>query len=211
VPDTVPEARAVLAANMETALNALWDAAPLLGQRVVVIGAGVVGALCAYLAARIPGCEVTLCDRLPERAPLAAALGVNFAAPDALPKDAELVIHTSASAEGLALALSIAAEEASVIELSWYGDKPVTLPLGAAFHVRRLAIRSSQVGKVGGAMRGRRSYTERLKLALSLLADPALDALISGESDLSQLTAAVPGVLGEGARALCHRVRYDTQ
>jgi threonine dehydrogenase-like Zn-dependent dehydrogenase len=209
IPEDVPEARAVLAANMETALNALWDAAPLLGQRIVVVGAGVVGALCAYLAARIPGCQVWLCDRVADRAPLAAAMAARFVLPEDAPREAELVVHASASAEGLALALSIAANEASVLELSWYGDKQVELALGAAFHARRLRLISSQVGQVGGAMRGRRSHSERLALALQLLRDPALDALISGETSASQLVAALPEVLGPESRALCHRVRYD--
>jgi threonine dehydrogenase-like Zn-dependent dehydrogenase len=208
LPEGLPEPRAILAANMETALNALWDAAPLLGQRIVVIGAGVVGSLCAYLAARSPGCEVCLVDRYADRAPLAAGLGVKFALPPAAPRDADLVVHASASSEGLALALELAADEGTVIELSWYGDKSVQLPLGAAFHARRLTLRSSQVGKVSPGMRARRSLGQRLALALSLLVDPALDALISGESQLAQLPAALPQLFGADSRALCHRVRY---
>ena len=208
LPAAVPAERAVLAANMETALNALWDAAPLLGQRVVVIGAGVVGALCAYLAGRIPGTRVHLVDVNADRAPLAAALGVEFALPADAPRGAELVFHASASEQGLALALEIAANEATVLELSWYGDARVSVPLGAAFHPGRLQLRSSQVGQVSQRMRGRRSYRERLALALELLADPALDALISGESELVQLPEALPALLAPGGRALCHRIRY---
>jgi threonine dehydrogenase-like Zn-dependent dehydrogenase len=208
LPEGVPEARAVLAANMETAVNALWDAAPLLGQRIVVVGAGVLGGLCAYLAGRIPGCEVCLVDLHADRAPLAAALGVQFALAEAAPGEADLVIHASASGRGLALALTLAGDEANVLELSWYGDAQVTLPLGAAFHARRLTISATQVGKIALAMRGRRSHAQRLAFALSLLKDPALDALISGESDFQQLPAALPGVLGADGRALCHRVRY---
>jgi NADPH:quinone reductase-like Zn-dependent oxidoreductase len=208
LPEGVPPARAVLAANMETALNALWDARPLLGQRIVVVGAGVVGALCGYLAGRIPGCEVWLVDRLPARAALAAALGVRFALPEAAPHGADLVLHASASAAGLALALTLAADEATVLELSWYGDTPVSLPLGAAFHAGRLTLQSSQVGRVGGAMRGRRSLRERLALALSLLDDPALDNLISGECTLAELPAQLPVLFGPESGALCQRVRY---
>jgi NADPH:quinone reductase-like Zn-dependent oxidoreductase len=208
LPAAVPAERAVLAANMETAVNALWDAAPLLGQRVVVIGAGVVGALCAYLLGRIPGCSVHLIDLHADRAPLAAALGVQFGLPADAPRGAELVFHASASEQGLSLALAIAADEASVIELSWYGDARVSLPLGAAFHAARIRLQSSQVGRVSPGMRGRRTHRERLALALELLADPALDALISGESEFTQLPAALPRVLAPEARALCHRVRY---
>jgi threonine dehydrogenase-like Zn-dependent dehydrogenase len=208
LPDGVPEGRAVLAANMETAVNALWDAAPLLGQRIVVVGAGVLGALCGYLAGRVPGCQVCLVDLHADRAPLADALGVQFALPEAAPSDADLVVHTSASARGLALALSLAGDEANVLELSWYGSEPVSVPLGAAFHARRLKISASQVGKVAPAMRARRSHAQRLAFALSLLRDPALEALISAESAFLQLPAALPSVLGAESRALCHRVRY---
>jgi NADPH:quinone reductase-like Zn-dependent oxidoreductase len=208
VPEGLPPERAVLAANMETALNALWDAAPLIGQRIVIVGAGVVGALCAYLAARLPATEVCLVDRLPERAALATALGVRFALPSAAPSGAELVIHASGSAEGLALALSLAADEASVIELSWYGDQAVSLPLGAAFHAGRLRLQSSQVGRVAPAMRGRRTHTERLALALDLLRDPVLDHLISGECDLETLPERLPVLFG-AAGGLCQRVRYS--
>ena len=208
VPETVPDARAVLAANMETALNALWDATPVLGQRIVVIGAGVVGALCAYLAARIPGCDVCLVDRRPERAALATALGVAFAVPSAAPGEADLVVHASGSPAGLALALEVAAFEATVLELSWFGDREVSLPLGAAFHARRLIVRSSQVGTVGASMRARRSHAQRLALALQLLADPALDALISAECRFSELPAQLPQVLGSDSPVLCQRVRY---
>jgi threonine dehydrogenase-like Zn-dependent dehydrogenase len=209
VPDGVPPARAVLAANMETAVNALWDAQPVIGQRIVVIGAGVVGASCAYLAARIPGCEVTLVDTLPDRRALALQLGAGFALPDqARGIRAELVVHASGNPAGLALALDIAADESKIIELSWYGDKPVSLPLGAAFHPGRLQLISSQVGKVAPSMRAHRSHRERLALALSLLCDPALDCLISTELAFSSLPESLPAVLGPSSRALCARVNY---
>jgi NADPH:quinone reductase-like Zn-dependent oxidoreductase len=208
LPEGLPPERAVLGANMETALNALWDAAPLIGQRIVVVGAGVVGALCAYLAARLPGTEVCLVDRLPERAALAAAFGARFALPSAAPGGADLVIHASGSAEGLALALSLAADEATVLELSWYGDQQISLPLGAAFHAGRLRLQSSQVGRVAPAMRGRRTHAERLALALLLLRDPVLDHLVSGECELEGLPAQLPVLFG-AASTLCQRVRYS--
>ena len=208
LPEGVPVERAVLAANMETAVNALWDAAPLLGQRIVVIGAGVVGALCAYLAARIPGCEVTLVDVNADRAQLAAAVGAHFALPEQAPGRADLVLHASGAPAGLCLALSLAADEASIVELSWYGDKLVPLPLGAAFHPGRLRLISSQVGQVAPGMRGRRSHSARLALALSLLTDPALDRLISSEVPFQRLPAALESLLAPDSRALCARVSY---
>jgi NADPH:quinone reductase-like Zn-dependent oxidoreductase len=208
IPDNVPPERAVLAANMETAVNALWDAVPLLGQRIVVIGAGVVGSLCAYLAARIPGCEVTLVDTHQDREPLALALGARFALPAAATSGADLVLHASGSAAGLELALQLAADESRIIELSWYGDRSVSLPLGAAFHPGRLQLISSQVGKVAPAMRQRRTHRERLALALSLLGDPVLDQLISVEVSALDLPGALPLILGAESRALCARVKY---
>ena len=208
IPDSVPPERAVLAANMETAVNALWDAQPLLGQRIVVIGAGVVGSLCAYLAARIPGCELTLIDTHADREPLARALGARFALPDAAPSGADLVLHASGSGAGLELALRIAADESRIIELSWYGDRTVSLPLGAAFHPGRLQLISSQVGKIAPAMRQRRTHRERLALSLSLLSDPVLDQLISCEVSARDLPGALPRILGPDSRALCARVKY---
>lgn len=208
LPDAVPPARAVLAANMETAVNALWDAAPLLGQRIAVIGAGVVGALCAYLASRIPGCEVTLIDTHPDREQLAHKLGAQFRLADAAPSGVDMVLHASGSAAGLELALRIAADESRIIELSWYGDRSVSLPLGAAFHPGRLQLISSQVGKVAPAMRQRRTHRERLALALTLLADPVLDHLISCELRLEELPQQLPSILGPNSRALCARVQY---
>ncbi|MDJ0391312.1 zinc-binding alcohol dehydrogenase [Roseomonas sp. E05] len=195
LPDEVPDRRAVLGANMETALNIVWDAAPLPGERVLVIGAGVVGLLAAWLVARIPGTAVTVLDTEPARRTEAEALGARFAAPQDCPAEQELIIHASASPEGLRNALAHAAFEARIVEASWYGDKPVTLPLGEAFHARRLTLRSSQVGAVSPALRGRRSHAERLALALSLLAEPALDALLGPDIPFAELPARMPALL----------------
>jgi len=208
IPDTVPPARAVLAANMETALNVVWDASPRPGDRVAVVGAGVVGCLTAWLIGRLPGCQVELIDPLPARAAVARILGVRSATPESATSDADLVVHASGSAAGLTRALQLAGVEATVVEASWYGSRRVEVPLGEAFHSRRLRLVSSQVGMVARAQRTRWSYARRLSLALSLLEHEALDILISEESPfealpdtLVQLSAA-PG-------ALCHRVRYD--
>jgi hypothetical protein len=208
LPDAVPDARAILAANMETAVNALWDAGALPGQRIVVIGAGVVGALVAYLAARIPGCQVTLVDIQGSRQSLAAQLGVPFALPEVAPDEADLVVHASASAAGLELALRLAGEEATVLELSWYGDARVALSLGEAFHARRLNLRASQVGRVAPVMRARWSTQRRLSLSLELLRDAALDALISGESAFEDMPIVMQDICAAGSAALCHRIRY---
>jgi threonine dehydrogenase-like Zn-dependent dehydrogenase len=209
VPDAVPDARAVLAANMETALNGLWDGAPRLGDRIAVVGAGTVGALAAALAQRIPGAEVTIVDLDPARERLAAQLGCRFALPGAGGGDADLVIHASGSPLGLAAALGLAGFEATVLDLSWYGDRPVSLPLGEAFHARRLRLVSSQVGAVAPARRARRSHRHRLMLALELLADPVFDHLLTGESAFADLPATMARLAAAPSGALCHVVRYE--
>jgi NADPH:quinone reductase-like Zn-dependent oxidoreductase len=208
VPDTVPAARAVLAGTVETAVNALWDAAPLIGDRIAVVGGGMVGCSVAALLARFPGVRLQLVDADPARAETAEALGVDFATPDGALGACDLVVHASATEAGLTRALQLLAPEGTVVELSWYGDRRVTLPLGEAFHSRRLTVRSSQVGTVSPAARAGRGYAERMALALDLLADPALDALITGESAFEQLPDLMPKLASGEIPALCHRIRY---
>lgn len=206
IPDAVPTPRAVLAANMETALNLLWDAAPLPGERMLVVGAGVVGLLTAALLARSPAATVTVVDIDPTRAALARSFGCDFALPDAAPAEQELIVHTSASEGGLRLCLSRAAFEARIVEASWYGDSAPAVPLGEAFHARRLRLIASQVGHVAAPMRGRRSHAERLAMALGLLADPRFDALLQGPTRFADLPAAMPSILRQGG--LCHVISY---
>ena len=208
LPENLPASRAVLAANMETALNAIWDAAPGPADRIAVVGAGVVGALCAWLAGKLPGAQVTLVDIEPRRAAIAAALGVGFALPDAEAGECDLVIHASATAAGLATALRLAGEEASVVELSWYGAGEVAAPLGEAFHSRRLRLISSQVGQVASSRRPRWSHARRMDAAVRLLADPALDCLISPAVDFHDLPARLPKILTESRDVLCQLICY---
>ncbi|MER6457206.1 dehydrogenase [Streptomyces sp900105245] len=208
VPERVPAARAVLAGTVETAVNALWDAAPLIGDRIAVIGGGMVGCSVAALLARFPGVRLQLVDADPARAKTAEALGVDFAAPADALGDCDLVVHASATEQGLARALQLLSPEGTVVELSWYGDRRVALPLGEAFHSRRLTLRSSQVGTVSPAARAGRSYADRMALALDLLADPALDALVTGESAFDDLPDVMPRLASGEIPALCHRVRY---
>ena len=209
IPAAVPDRRATLAANMETAVNGMWDAEPGLGDRIAVIGAGVVGCLVAALAARLPGAEVELIDIDATREATAAALGCNFAMPDKASLEADLVVHASGSPAGLATALTIAGFEATVLEMSWYGTRTVPLTLGGAFHSRRLALRSSQVGAVPAGRRQRWSHRRRLTLALSLLRDPVFDVLFSGENEFSVLPDLMPRLAASSAGVLCHTLWYD--
>ncbi|MCW8384619.1 zinc-dependent alcohol dehydrogenase [Streptomyces justiciae] len=207
VPDTVPAGRAVLAGTVETAVNALWDAAPLVGDRIAVVGGGMVGCSVAALLARFPGVRVQLVDSDPARARTAAALGVEFAAPGDARGECDLVVHASATEQGLARSLELLRAEGTVVDLSWYGDRRIALLLGEGFHSRRLTLRSSQVGTVSPARAGR-TYADRLALALELLADPALDTLITGESRFEELPEVMPRLATGEIPALCHRIRY---
>jgi threonine dehydrogenase-like Zn-dependent dehydrogenase len=208
VPEGVPPQRAVLAANMETALNAVWDASPGPADRIAVVGGGVVGALVAYLCGAMPGAEVTLVDVNPSRAGLANALGVGFALPDAAPGDCVLVVHACAAAAGLATALRLAGQEATVVELSWYGTGEVPVPLGGTFHSRRLRLVSSQVGQVSPSRRPRWSYGRRLTAAIGLLADARLDALLTEPIAFAELPQRLPDILGPGSGILCPVIAY---
>ena len=207
LPDGVPAQRAVLAGTVETAVNALWDAGPRLGDRACVVGAGMVGCCVARLLAQVPGVQVTLVDVDPAREPVAGALGAAFAHPDEIEGEHEIVVHASATAAGLRRCLDLLAPGGEVLELSWYGSGDVSLPLGGGFHSRRLAIRASQVGVVAASRRSTRSARDRLALALELLRDSAYDSLLDGESSFAEL----PDVLPRLARrpGLCHLIRYE--
>jgi hypothetical protein len=209
LPDGVPARRAVLAGTVETAVNALWDAAPLIGDRVTVVGGGMVGCCVAALLAGVPGAEVELVDTDPSRAAIAEALGVPFAFPDAASRSRDLVVHASATQAGLQCSLELLSREGTVIELSWYGDRRVTVALGGAFHSGRLTIRSSQVGTVSPARAATRSYADRMSLALRLLRNEAFDALITGESPFEDLPSVLPRLVDGSLPALCHVITYS--
>jgi threonine dehydrogenase-like Zn-dependent dehydrogenase len=208
VPDGVPPARAVLAGTVETAVNALWDAAPLVGDHVTVVGAGMVGCCVAAVLARFPGVRIELVDADPERAAVARALGVAFALPADAGTGRDLVVHASATSAGLQRSLELLAPEGTVVELSWYGDREVHLALGGSFHSGRLTIRSSQVGTVAPARRASRTFADRLALALDLLHDPVFDVLVTSRTPFD----ALPNVLARLAEGdlpgLCHLITY---
>lgn len=207
LPADLPAERAILAANMETALNILWDSSASAGDRIAVIGVGVVGALVGYLAAKLPGTEVTLIDLNAARADLAKKLGCEFATPTEAPSECDVVIHTSASEAGIALALEIAGQEATIVEASWFGKGSVGIPLGESFHSRRLRLVSSQVGNLPSHKLPRWNHKRRMSMALDLLRDPKLEALISGETVFEKLPENYASILNN-PDTLCHRIRY---
>ncbi len=211
VPEDLPADRAVLAGTVETAVNALWDAAPLVGDQVTVVGGGMVGLCVARLLVGIPGVQVTVVDTDEERRSVAHSLGAAFTLPEEAAGSQDLVLHASATGSGLQTSLALLADEGTVIDLSWYGDKELALHLGGAFHSRRLTIKASQVGTVSLARRGRRSTTDRLRLALQLLRDPSLDALVSGSSPFADLPDVMSALADGRLTALCHTITYDEE
>ncbi|MDR7111047.1 hypothetical protein J2X03_000911 [Microbacterium trichothecenolyticum] len=211
VPDAVPPRRAVLAGAVETAVNVLWDAAPLVGDRVIVVGAGMIGCAIARVARSIPGSEVTLVDVDPARAATAEALGVGFALATEEIAPADVVIEVSGAGAGLQLALGLAPTDGEVIVASWYGSRPVSLELGADFHSRRIALRPSQVGEVAARRRGSRTTRNRLALALRLLEDPAFDELLAGASTWRQLPEVTAALADGTAGELCHTIDWTAE
>lgn len=209
VPTAVPATRAILAANTETALNALWDAPPRVGDRISIVGGGVVGLLLTRLCAQIPGTEVELVDINPERAALAAQFGARFANPEQAQPERDLVFHVSGAPAGLVTALEIAGQEARVVEMSWFGAQEVSLPLGGSFHSRRLQLISSQVGTVSLQQQPRRNYAQRMAQALALLEDQHLDALINAQCTLAELPQQMAALSQQPSSVLCLRVQYS--
>jgi threonine dehydrogenase-like Zn-dependent dehydrogenase len=208
LPDGLSPQRAVLSANMETALNAVWDASPGPCDKIVVVGGGVVGCLIAYLCARLRGADVTLVDVNPERARVGHALGVQFALPPNTPTECDVVFHCSASSAGLATSIGAAGEEAKVLELSWYGRREITLSLGGSFHSRQIRLQSSQVGHISTSHRPRWTHKRRLQSAMGMLTDDCLDVLLTHCVDFEDLPNQLPELLGPQSQALCSLIRY---
>jgi threonine dehydrogenase-like Zn-dependent dehydrogenase len=212
LPPGLPPARATLIANMETALNAIWDARLGPGDRVAVIGAGAVGCLVARLAARHPGVQVYLTDTIAARAQIASELAVTFVAAgrDQPPRGLDLAFECSATAGGMAAGLAMLGDEGTLISLGWHGTGDTPLPLGGAFHSKRLRILSSQVGRIPPARAPRWDYRRRLTAAAALLAeDPTIDALIDDAGAFADLPGALDRLLGPDAPGIASVIRYD--
>jgi threonine dehydrogenase-like Zn-dependent dehydrogenase len=208
LPEGVPARRAVLAGAVETAVNGLWDGAPRIGDRVAVVGAGMIGCAVAALLRTFPLERLQLVDVDASRASVGSALGVEVVHPDDAADGCDLVVHASASSAGLQRSLELLGDEGEVVELSWYGAREVSVQLGSVFHPRRLVVRSSQVGEVAASRRARRTHADRLSLALTLLRDDSFDALISGSSPFSDLPETMQGLASGELPGLCHVVDY---
>lgn len=211
LPEALPLDRAVLSANMETALNANWDADFNPDSRVAVIGGGVVGLLTGYLASRSSNAPVTLIDIDPRKSEIATKLGLEFCLGDGLSKSGHLfdvLFHTSASGNGLQSAIDHANFEATIVEMSWYGEKSVNLTLGGRFHSQRLKLVSSQVGAVSPKKRANISHAERLQIAMGHLKDDALDALLYPHIEFSELPTQLSQIFDPAYDALCPLVTY---
>lgn len=210
LPAGVPSRRAVLAGSVETAVNAVWDAAPRYGDRIAVVGAGLIGSAVAGVLRSFPLERLQLVDVDPARAAVAASLGIDFAHPYQALADCDVVVHASGSGAGLTRCLELAGDEAEVIELSWYGAREASVNLGADFHSRRLAIRASQVSSVSAARRARRTPADRLRFALEVLRDDAFDVLLTGSSPFSDLSEVMSRLASGELDAICHVIDYPT-
>lgn len=211
VPEEIPAMRAVLAANMETALNGVWDGGVDVHHKVSVIGGGVVGLLTAYLANKVTEATVSVIDINPNKQEIAEKLGLRFATPDDAPAEQDIIFNTSSSETGLQCGLDHLAFEGSLIEMSWYGDKPVQLSLGGRFHSQRLKIISSQVGHVSPSKRTTHGYEGRMAEVMQWLADPLLDHLLEEEIAFKALPDVLPEIFSKESDILCQVVRYGEE
>ena len=187
IPDDVPLKRAALASNLETVLNATWDAAVSPGERVLIVGFGLIGSLIARVVADIPGVELIVAEVNPARARLASEMGfetIEIPLPASAPFD--LAFNTSASGKGLQTALDMVGLEGRVIELSWYGNQQVSMSLGGEFHALRKRILSSQVSRIPAHMASRWNFKRRKEAVFRLLQNPAFDQHITHEITLDE-------------------------
>ncbi|MEN0004557.1 MAG: zinc-binding alcohol dehydrogenase [Bacteroidota bacterium] len=206
IPEKVPIRRAVLASNLETAVNAVWDSQVQIGDRVLVVGFGMIGALTALLLQQIAGVEVYIAERLPQRRALAQQLDFQLLAEET---DFDITFHTSSSSSGLQMAIDRLGYEGTSVELSWYGTKEVSMQLGASFHQQRKRLIASQVGQVPGSKQNRWDYRRRKQLVFQLLQQEKFDQLLTHEISLSEAPALF-GKLREGTlEGIGWTIKYD--
>ncbi|MGB3763440.1 MAG: zinc-binding alcohol dehydrogenase [Ornithinimicrobium sp.] len=210
VPDDVPSRRAVLAGVVETAINVVWDATPRWGERIAVLGCGLVGASVCALLRDFPLARLVVVDPQPRSVALAARLGIESLTPEQVTAEFDTVVHCSGTQDGLALGLSLLAFEGQLVETSWFGQHSPVVPLGAEFHSRRLTIRASQVSTVAPSMRERRTRRDRMAAALAELRDPFYDSLLTGSTTLADLPETMAGIASGHMPGWCQVVDYPT-
>jgi 2-desacetyl-2-hydroxyethyl bacteriochlorophyllide A dehydrogenase len=208
LPDGTPPREATLFPSVETALQLSLDAGPVAHERVVVLGLGVVGLLTALLLQRA-GARVVAADPVQPRRAIAASVGIAAVAPGDLPTGVPRVVELSGSPSALPRALDLLAHEGTALVGSWYGRQDVVLPLGGAFHRRRLTIRSSQVSTIPAALAARWDHARRRAAAAALLADLPLAALATTEVRFDDIARAY-ALLDDGTAGVLHvALRYQ--
>jgi 2-desacetyl-2-hydroxyethyl bacteriochlorophyllide A dehydrogenase len=171
LPDDVDAETALFLPNMETAVNFLLDGAPLIGERVAVLGQGVVGLLTTALLARCPLANLTTFDHYPLRRETSLALGAHVSlSPESSPAlQADLTYELSGSPAALDAAIALTGFDGRIVVGSWYGQKRAALDLGGRFHRSRIRLISSQVSTLTPALSGRWDKARRLQVAWAML------------------------------------------
>ncbi len=209
VPDGLPPARATLASNLETAVNALWDAHVQIGDASLVVGFGVIGSLVARLLAMMPEGHVEVYDTDAHKRALAHQLGFRLFDPARSARKFDLAFHTTGTAEGLQGALDHVGFEGRVVELSWYGTQPVNVHLGGSFHTERKTIISSQVSNVAAPQRSRWDCRRRKEFVFQLLSNPVFDHHVSHTVSFAELPEFFPRLAESPASYLSVLVTYN--
>jgi len=209
LPEGLDPKHGIFAANVETALNALLDAAPRLGERAVIIGQGVVGLLITQLVRKAGASLIVTSDMYAKRRALSQKAGANLVVDPATESlddrvyemtggaGADVVIEVSGEPRALNDAIKITAQEGRVVVVSWYGTKRADLALGSDFHRKRLTLRSSQVSNLDPSLAPRWTIARRRQLAASYLSELLLEELISNVVPFEQA--------GEAYRLICEQ------
>ena len=207
LPGEVPPLRATLASNLETALNSIWDSGVSVGDRVLVVGFGIIGSLTARLLQSIAGVEVWVYDLDAQRSELASASGFHIV--DRMLYDFDIAFHCSSSSKGLQSCIDHIGFEGKVMEMSWYGEQAVELQLGGSFHQQRKQIISSQVSSIPSNHRARWDFNRRKAVVMELLKNPAYDQHLGEQVPFDKVPALFGNIRKGSLSALSWVIAYD--